>query len=51
MCSACCSLTPLAGAMPVLAEPQGFKAVKFDSFAAPSPSFFSGGQERPPRTI
>ncbi|GAA0739533.1 hypothetical protein LRH25_30855 [Ideonella azotifigens] len=50
MCSACCSLTPLVSAVPVLAEPLGFTAVRFASYTAPLPSFFSGGQERPPRT-
>lgn len=50
MCSACCSLTPLVSAVPALAEPLGFTAVRFASYTAPLPSFFSGGQERPPRT-
>lgn len=51
LCSACCSLTPLLGAFPSLAsmlEPAG---AAFPSLAAPAPTFFSDGQERPPRSI
>jgi hypothetical protein len=51
MCSAYCALTPLASDAPVLAEPLGLTAVKVSDHSAPPPSFFSDGQERPPRTI
>ena len=51
VCSAYCSVTPLVSAMPTLAEPLGPTTVKFSDFSAPSPSFVSDGQERPPRTI
>jgi hypothetical protein len=50
-CSAYCSLTPFVGNLPPLVEPLDPTAVKFDDVAAPPPSFVSGGQERPPRTI
>jgi hypothetical protein len=50
-CSAYCSLTPLVSSLPTLAEPLDPTAVKFSDFSAPPPSFVSGGQERPPRTI
>ena len=50
MCSAYCSLTPLAGTPPTLAEPLGLAAVKLSDHSAPPPNFLSGGQERPPRT-
>jgi hypothetical protein len=50
-CSAYCSVTPLVSAIPTLAEPLGRTTVKFSDFSAPPPSFVSGGQERPPRTI
>ena len=51
MCSAYCSLTPLAGTVPTLVEPLGLAAVERSDHTAPAPSFVSGGQERPPRTI
>lgn len=51
MCLAFCSLTPLAGTAPTLAEPLGLAAVKRSDHSAPPPSFLSDGQERPPRTI
>jgi hypothetical protein len=50
-CSAYCSLTPLVSSPPTLAEPLDPTAVKFSDLSAPPPSFVSGGQERPPRTI
>lgn len=51
MCSAFCSLTPLVSDVPTVAEPPDPAAVKFSELSAPPPSFFSDGQERPPRTI
>jgi hypothetical protein len=50
-CSAYCSLTPFVSNLPPLVEPLDPTAVKFADLAAPPPSFVSGGQERPPRTI
>lgn len=51
MCSASCALTLLVSDVPTLAEPLDLAAVKFSELSAPSPSFLSDGQERPPRTI
>jgi hypothetical protein len=51
MCSAFCSLTPLVSEVQTVAEPLDPTAVKFSELSAPPPSFFSDGQERPPRTI
>ena len=51
VCSSFCSLTPLVSELPTVAEPLDRTAVRFSEFSAPPPSFFSDGQERPPRTI
>lgn len=51
MCSAFCSLTPLASDAPRMPEPAALPSVKFPDFSTPAPSFLSDGQERPPRTI
>ncbi|HSW08014.1 hypothetical protein [Aquabacterium sp.] len=51
MCSAFCSLTPMASEAPKLPEPLALADVKFAVLATPAPSFVSDGQERPPRTI
>ena len=51
LCSAFCSLTPLVGSVPTVAAPLDLAAVVFPDFSAPPPSFFSDGQERPPRSI
>jgi len=53
-CSACaafCSATPMASASPAVQAPSEFARVTFPSLSAPSPSFHSDGQDRPPRTI
>ncbi len=50
MCSAFCALTPLAAEAPTLAEPPGLTAVERSDHSAPPPSYYSDGQERPPRT-
>jgi len=50
-CAAFCSLTPLLQSVPALAEPQGLGTMAFPDLNAPSPSFESGGPERPPRSI
>jgi len=51
MCSAFCSLTPLVSEAPTVAKPLDPTAAKFSELCAPPPSFFSDGQERPPRTV
>ena len=51
LCSAYCSLTPLLTSVASLAEPLDLPMVRFADLTAPPPSFVSGGQERPPRTI
>ncbi len=51
MCSAFCSLTPLASESPRLPEPEALPGIKFPDLCTPAPSFLSDGQERPPRTI
>jgi hypothetical protein len=50
LCSAFCSLTPLLSAAAGIAEPQRVVDATFPSLSAPAPSFFSDGQERPPRS-
>jgi hypothetical protein len=51
MCAAFCSLTSLPSDSPRLAEPPLLAAMKFPDLSTPAPSFLSGGQERPPRTL
>lgn len=51
LCSSYCSLTLLVSHAPTAPEPLALSAVKFADYTAPPPSFVSGGQERPPRTI
>ena len=51
LCSAFCSLTPLMSGVPTVAAPPGLAATAFPDFSAPSASFLSDGQERPPRSI
>ena len=51
LCSAYCSLTPLASEPPSLPERLEPTAVKFPDVSSPAPTFLSGGQERPPRSI
>ena len=53
-CSLCCdlcSVTPLASSLPAVPVPQGVASTSFPALSAPSPSFVSEGQERPPRSI
>lgn len=50
VCSAVCSLTPLVTSSPVIAAPD-LAGEKFPALPAPVPSFLSGGQDRPPRSI
>lgn len=50
LCSALCCVAGLVSAGVTIAEPQRAVTV-FADLRAPPPSFVSGGQERPPRTI
>ena len=50
LCAGFCSLTLILPTQPTLsAAPTA--SPRYPCIAAPAPSFFSGGQERPPRTI
>jgi len=51
LCAACCSVTPMLSSLPTVAIPPQFSTVTFTALTAPPPSFESGGQDRPPRTI
>ena len=50
LCAAFCSVTPVLSSLPTIAVPPRLSTVTFPDLAAPNPSFFSGGQDRPPRT-
>ena len=51
LCSATCSLTPLVNHIAGVHAPCDLRTASFPELDAPAPSFVSGGQERPPRTI
>lgn len=51
LCAASCALTPLLSEPAGISEPRDLADVPFPSITAPAPSFLSGGQERPPRSI
>ena len=51
LCAAFCSATPLLSGLPTVAVPLQLSTVTFPALTAPRPSFVSGGQDRPPRTI
>jgi len=51
LCAAFCSLTPFVGEEHPAVAPPDLTDVGFPALRAPAPSFVSGGQERPPRTI
>ena len=51
MCTACGSLASIDSRIPTLFEPLEPAAAFFPELHAPLPSFHSGGQDRPPRTI
>lgn len=51
MCSAYCSITPLASGVPDLPAPLDPPSIKFPDLSSPAPTFLSDGQERPPRSI
>jgi hypothetical protein len=50
-CLSSCSATPLMSALATFAAPTVAGTTAFPRFAAPSPTFLSDGQERPPRSI
>ena len=51
LCVAFCSITPLLSELPTVPAPQEVTTLRFPSYAAAPPSFFSDGEERPPRSI
>jgi hypothetical protein len=50
LCSAFCSVTALVGGIATLPQPPELSG-SFPRIDAPPPSFVSGGQERPPRSL
>jgi hypothetical protein len=50
-CVSSCAVTPLLSAVPSVATPSAASSTVFPRFAAPAPTFQSGGQDRPPRSI
>jgi hypothetical protein len=50
VCSAFCSVTTMVGSPPTVSAPE-LASTTFPRLSAPDPSFLSGGQERPPRSI
>lgn len=51
LCCDFCSITPLLSTLPSVPTPLNLSWVPFPRLFAPSPSFLSDGQERPPRSI
>ena len=51
VCSTSCSSPPLPSAPAAIDEPAVLTSISFPDLSAPTPTFQSGGQERPPRTI
>lgn len=49
-CLSSCSAMPLMSALPAVASPAMVGLTLFPRFAAPAPTFQSGGQDRPPRS-
>ena len=50
LCAAICSVTLMLSGQPTVNTPLQSGTVTFPDLAALAPSFFSGGQDRPPRT-
>jgi hypothetical protein len=50
LCCDFCSMTPLLSTLPSVPTPLNLSLVSFPRLHAPSPSFLSDGQERPPRS-
>ena len=51
LCAGFCSVTSMPSAASIALLPQVVSAVRFPAVSAPTPSFVSGGPERPPRSI
>lgn len=51
LCCDLCTVTPLMSSLPTVPVPQDIAAVSFPDLFAPSPSYFSERQDRPPRSI
>ncbi len=51
VCSSFCSVTPLVSHLPDLPTPQAVARAVFPAVPAQAPTFFSDGQDRPPRSI
>ena len=51
LCCDLCSVSPIVGNLPSVPFPQFVATTTFPALSAPSPSFLSEGQERPPRSI
>ena len=51
LCAAFCSATPLPSGTPTLSAPSDYTSAAFPELRAATPSFVSGGPERPPRSI
>ncbi|WP_422823025.1 hypothetical protein [Variovorax humicola] len=51
LCCDLCSLTPLLSSLPTVPLPQAVAAISFPDLFAPSPSYLTERQDRPPRSI
>jgi len=51
LCSASCSATPLVSTIAGVHGPDDAASASFPDLSVTAPSFFSDGQERPPRSI
>jgi hypothetical protein len=50
LCCAFCTLAPMVSSLPSLPSPIDLSVISFPDLSAPSASFLSDGQERPPRS-
>lgn len=51
ICATVCSMTPILSAMPTVEPSTLAAAVTFPALSAPTPTFQSDGQDRPPRSL
>jgi len=51
ICATFCSMTPMPSAMPTLVREELASTLTFPELSTASPTFQSGGQDRPPRSI
>lgn len=51
ICATFCSMTPILSAMPAVEPATLAAAVTFPALSAPTPTFQSDGQDRPPRSL